>query len=105
VARHRRFQPTLEECAEALDFLEDEDSYPFGEERTVQLLRGRVFDYPEGSGDYFLLLTWFGPEKPSTARIPVPPKWRLDDEWFFCEIEYVGQKMEVWQVGLIFKGA
>ena len=104
MASRRRYRPTLDECEEAIEFLEDSGNYDLEDAHRPKSLRVRVRDYPEGSNDFFLLLIWFGEQKPSAGEIPVPPNWRLDSDWFLAEISINGVNIKVWQVGLIFEG-
>ena len=96
MAIRRRYRPTLDECEEAIDFLADEYNYDLEDQHRARALRVRVHDYPEGSGNYFLILTWFGSDKPGAGEIPTPPGWSVDDEWFSTVIVHKGVNMKVW---------
>ena len=100
-----RFRPSLGECEEAIDFLEDQDNYDADDLKVPDSLRARVREYPEGSRELFIVLVWFGEEKPNAGEIPMPPGWRLDSNWFLTEIERRGGNVKVWEAGLIFTGA
>jgi hypothetical protein len=100
----KRFSPTLEDCEDAIDYLEDAGNYDVDDEHRASTLRVRIHDYPLGSAEYFLVLTYYGDEKPNAGEIPTPPNWRLDSEWFSTEIERKGITITAWQVGLIFQG-
>ena len=100
-----RFRPSLDECEEAIEFLEDLDHYDVDDLKVPESLRARVREYPEGSGELFIVLVWFGDEKPKSGEIPMPPGWRLDSNWFKTEIDRRSGNVTVWEVGLIFTGA
>src|SRR5690349_2857954 len=59
-----RLEATLDDCERAIDFLEEAENYDSEDEYRVNSLKVRIRDYPEGSGIFFLFLTWYGTEKP-----------------------------------------
>src|SRR5260370_29121685 len=104
VERERRFRPTLDDCEEAIEYLEDPDNFDVADMHAAELLRAHVREYPEGSGDLFIILIWYGGEKPVPGEIPIPPGWRLDSDWFLAEIQRLAGAVRAWHVGLIFEG-
>lgn len=101
--KKRLLRPTLDDCEDAMDFLEDVDNYDWSDQHCVDSLSVRVHDYPEGSGKYLLLLTWIEHEKPLSGSIPIPPGWEIIGDWFFTEKSTKCGNIGVWRVGLMFK--
>lgn len=74
--------PTLDDCNEVLDWLED--NFDCGKN-----LRARVV---LTDGGYSIILTWFGASHPSSLGIYTPSGWAMSNWWI--------DENQNWQVNL-----
>ena len=68
---HAAHESTLDDCNEVLDWLDE--TFDFGKE-----MRARV---REAGNDYYVLLTWYGAEHPSTLGFYTPIGWTISGWW------------------------